>query len=153
MSGAKRPAFSSGVCYRDPRAALAWLEKAFGFEQVMVVVNDDGQIGHSEMRFGDGLLYVGREWDERHKSPAGLHGVNTQSIHVQLRSGIDEHYAGAKAAGAVIVREIGDQFYGDRVYGAADPEGHIWTFGQALKTMTHAEMEAASDGARVQERL
>ena len=153
MSEAKRPAFSSGLFYRDPRAALAWLERAFGFEQVMVVVNDDGQIGHSEMRFGDGLLYVGREWDERHKSPAGLNGVNTQSIHVQLQSGIDEHYARAKAAGAIIVREIGDQFYGDRVYGAADPEGHIWTFGQTLKTMTYAEMEAASDGARVQERL
>jgi len=153
MSEAKRPAFSSGVFYRDPRAALAWLEKAFGFEQVMVVVNDDGQIGHSEMRFGDGLIYVGREWDELHKSPAGLHGVNTQSIHVHLQSGIDDHYARAKAAGAVIVREIGDQFYGDQFYGAADPEGHIWTFGQTLKTMSHAEMEAASDGARVQERL
>lgn len=153
MSDAKRPAFSSGVVYRDPRAALDWLEQAFGFEQVMVVVGEDGQIGHSEMRFGDGLIYVGREWDARHKSPAGLDGVNTQSIHVQLQSGIDEHYQRAKAAGAVIVREIGDQFYGDRVYGAADPEGHIWTFGQTLKVMSLAEMEAASDGARIRERL
>jgi uncharacterized glyoxalase superfamily protein PhnB len=153
MSEAKRPSFSTGVYYRDPRAALAWLEKAFGFEQVMVVVNEDGTIGHSEMRFGDGLIYVGREWDDRHKSPAGLGGVNTQSIHVQLESDIDGHYARAKAAGAVITREIADQFYGDRVYGAADPEGHIWTFGQTLKVMTNAEMEAASDGAKVQERL
>ena len=153
MSDVNRPSFSSGVCYRDPRAALAWLERAFGFEQVMVVVNEDGEIGHSEMRFGDGLIYVGREWDERHRSPAGLQGVNTQSIHVQLANGIDEHYERAKAAGAVIVREIADQFYGDRVYGAADPEGHIWTFGQTLKVMTNAEMEAASDGAKVQERL
>jgi uncharacterized glyoxalase superfamily protein PhnB len=141
------------VCYRDPRAALAWLERAFGFEQVMVVVNEDGEIGHSEMRFGDGLIYVGREWDEHHRSPAGLHGVNTQSIHVQLANGIDEHHEQAKAAGAVIVREIADQFYGDRVYGAADPEGHIWTFGQTLKVMTNAEMEAAGDGARILDRL
>jgi uncharacterized glyoxalase superfamily protein PhnB len=153
MSEPKRPAFSSGVCYRDPRAALAWLEEAFGFEQVMVVVNEDGQIGHSEMRFGDGLIYVGREWDELHRSPAGLNGVNTQSIHVQLESGIDEHYARAKAAGAIIVRELADQFYGDRVYGAADPEGHIWTFGQTLRVMSFAEMEAAGGRASVRERL
>jgi uncharacterized glyoxalase superfamily protein PhnB len=153
MADSQRPTFSSGVAYRDPRAALAWLEKAFGFETTMVVENEDGQIGHSEMRFDGGLIYVGREWDEHHKSPAGLGGVNTQSIHVQLQSGIDQHYARAKAAGAVIVREIADQFYGDRVYGAADPEGHIWTFGQTLKAMTNAEMEAASGGARIRETL
>jgi uncharacterized glyoxalase superfamily protein PhnB len=153
MADSHRPTFSSGVAYRDPRAALAWLENAFGFETTMVVENEDGQIGHSEMRFDGGLIYVGREWDEHHKSPAGLGGVNTQSIHVHLHSGIDQHYARAKAAGAVIVREIADQFYGDRVYGAADPEGHIWTFGQTLKAMTNAEMEAASGGARIRETL
>ncbi|HEY5071449.1 MAG TPA: VOC family protein [Caulobacteraceae bacterium] len=152
MSEPKRPSLSAGVYYKDPKAALAWLEKAFGFETTMVVENADGTIGHSEMRFGDGLIMVGREWDERHKSPASVGGVNTQSVHVQMEGGIDDHFGRAKAAGAVITREIADQFYGDRVYGAVDPEGHHWSFGQTVQTMTNAEMAAAGD-VEVRERL
>ena len=152
MSDQGRPSFSSGVSYRGPRAALAWLEKAFGFETTMVVEGPDGAIAHSEMRFGDGLIMVGSEWDAHHKSPASLQGVNTQSVHVQLQSGLDAHCERARAAGAVIIREPADQFYGDRSYMAADPEGHIWSFGQTAKAMSLEEMTAAG-GVSVRERL
>ncbi len=143
MADQTRPGMSSGVVYRDPRAALKWLENAFGFETTMVVENEDGSIGHSEMRFGDGLIYVGREWDERHRSPANLDGVNTQSLHFNLRDGIDAHFERAVAAGAKVLREPADQFYGDRSYMVLDPEGHVWSFSQTIKTMTFDEMSKA----------
>jgi uncharacterized glyoxalase superfamily protein PhnB len=152
MSETKRPNLSTGVYYQDPKAALAWLEKAFGFETTMIVENPDGTIGHSEMRFGDGMIMVGREWDDRHKSPASVGGVNTQSVHVQMESGIDAHFERARAAGAVITREIADQFYGDRVYGAMDPEGHVWSFGQTLHDMSLDQM-AKAGGVAVREKL
>ena len=152
MSDPKRPSLSTGVSYRDPRAALKWLEEAFGFETTMVVENADGSIGHSEMRVGDGLIMVGREWDEHHKSPASIGGINTQSVHVQLERDVDAHCERARAAGAVISREPADQFYGDRNYIAVDPEGHIWSFAQTLKVMSHDEM-AKAGGVAVQERL
>jgi uncharacterized glyoxalase superfamily protein PhnB len=41
----------------------------------------------------------------------------------------DAHYEQAKAAGAEIVREIGDTDYGSREYTARDPEGNVWSFG------------------------
>jgi uncharacterized glyoxalase superfamily protein PhnB len=118
----------------------------------MVIVNDDGTIGHSEMRLGDGLIMVGREWDANHRSPASLGGVNTQSIHVQLEAGIDAHCRRAREAGAVILREPSDQFYGDRTYMAADPEGHIWSFGQTSRVMSNEEM-AKAGGVKIVERL
>jgi uncharacterized glyoxalase superfamily protein PhnB len=152
MSETKRPPFASGVCYRDPWAALKWLEQAFGFETTMVVENPDGTLGHSEMTFGEGLIMVGREWDARHRSPASMDGVNTQSIHVHLPGDLDAHCARARAAGAVIVREPADQFYGDRTYMAIDPEGHVWSFSQTLTVMSHEEMSAAG-GVPVRERL
>lgn len=152
MTDVKRPTMASGVYYRDPRAALKWLEKAFGFEITMVVENQDGTIGHSEMRLGEGMIYVGREWDERHRSPASVGGVNTQSIHFQLESGLDDHCERARAAGAVVLREPADQFYGDRNYMVADPEGHVWSFGQTVKEMTYAEM-AEAGGVPVRETL
>jgi uncharacterized glyoxalase superfamily protein PhnB len=152
MAEPKRPTLSTGISYRDPRAALKWLEDAFGFETTMVIVNEEGTIGHSEMRFGDGLIMVGREWDEHHKSPASLEGVNTQSVHIQLEKGLDAHCERARAAGAVITREPADQFYGDRSYMAMDPEGHFWSFAQTFKVMSNEEM-AKAGGVAVLERL
>ena len=34
--------FTSCVFYREPKAALRWLERAFGFEVTMVVEGPDG---------------------------------------------------------------------------------------------------------------
>ncbi|HEY1449232.1 MAG TPA: VOC family protein [Caulobacteraceae bacterium] len=152
MTDVKRPTMACGVCYRDPRAALKWLEKAFGFEISMVVENEDGTIGHSEMRFGEGMIFVGSEWDERHRSPASVGGVNTQSIHFQLETGLDDHCKRARSAGATVLREPADQFYGDRNYMVADPEGHVWSFGQTVKEMTFDEM-AKAGGVPVRETL
>jgi uncharacterized glyoxalase superfamily protein PhnB len=140
----RRPALASGVFYRDPWAALDFLEKAFGFERTMVITDKDGGLAHSEMRFGDSLLYVGGEWADFVASPASIGGKNSQSLHVHLNEGIDDHCARAKAAGAVILQEPTDQFYGDRTYRARDPEGHIWTFGQTVRHVTREDAELAS---------
>src|ERR1700730_2478946 len=60
------------------------------------------------------------------------------------KEGRDTHCAQARAAGAVIVREPDDQFYGDRVYSAKDPEGHVWNFGQTVRVVSREEAEKAS---------
>lgn len=139
-----RPSLGSAVYYKDPFAALDWLEKAFGFTRQMVITDNDGQLAHSEMRFGDSYVMICREYSADSASPAALGGKNTQSLHVHLLDGIDEHCARARAAGAVITRELADQFYGDRVYAARDPEGHIWSFGQTVHAVSREEAERAS---------
>jgi uncharacterized glyoxalase superfamily protein PhnB len=128
-----RPALAVGIACKDPRAELRWLEAAFGFETTLIVENDDGSIAHSEMRVGSGgQIMVGREWDDFHRSPASIGGLNTQSVHVNLDDAddIDAHFRRAVAAGATVLREPADQFYGDRLYAVRDPEGHQWTFGR-----------------------
>ncbi len=140
----RRATFASAVYYKDPFAALDWLEKAFGFERTMVITDAEGHLGHSEMRFGDGYIMVGPAWNETTDSPLALEGKNTQSVHVQLRDGLDAHCERARAAGATIVREPADQFYGDRVYSAADPEGHVWSFGQNVRRVSREEAEQLS---------
>lgn len=139
-----RPSFGSAVYYSDPFAALDWLEKAFGFERQMVITDKEGQLAHSEMRFGDSYIMICREYSSDSASPASLGGKNTQSVHVHLLGNIDEHCAQARAAGAAITRELEDQFYGDRVYAARDPEGHIWSFGQTVRPVSREEAEQAS---------
>lgn len=139
-----RPTLSSALSYKDPKAALIWLEEAFGFEQAMVILDAEGNLGHSEMTFGDGLIMVGNEWTADHKSPASIDGKNTQTVHIHLEEDIDAHCERARKAGAIIQQEPAMQFYGDRTYRARDPEGHIWTFSQTIDVMTPAEWDKAS---------
>ena len=139
-----RPTFIPSVVYKDNRAAMKWLQKAFGFEPSMVLTDSQDNIVHAEMSFGDGVVMIGSEYFSWTKSPTAVGGVNTQRIHVRLEKGIDEHCARARAAGAKIVGEPADQFYGDRTYGAQDPEGHHWTFTQASKTVSVEDMEKAT---------
>ena len=110
----------------------------------MVISDKDGRLGHAEMRFGDGYLMVGSEWADFVASPASIGGKNIQLIHVQLQDGIDAHCERARAAGAVILMEPADQFYGDRIYRARDLEGHVWNFAQTVRHVTREEAERAS---------
>ena len=59
-----------------------------------------------------------REEDHPVKTPSEI-GVNTRSVYVVVED-IDAHYSHARAEGAEIAREIEDQDYGRRLYGATD---------------------------------
>lgn len=141
------PRMSQSLYYRDPAAAIDWLCKAFDFEVRLKVEGEPGDIVHSELTYGEGLIMVGgsgREdagkegWQTRQKSPKDLDGANTQSICLFVDDA-DAHCAHARAAGANIYREpettdYGDDYWSDRTYGALDPEGHMWWFMQRMKT-------------------
>lgn len=77
-----RPSLTPVVCYRDPKAALPWLEKAFGFELYMLIEDPSSHPLHAEMRYGDCLLMVGSEWTADHRSPIALGGKNTGAVHI-----------------------------------------------------------------------
>ena len=155
MTDPDRPkGLSSAVCYQDAKAAYRWLEEAFGFEPLFVILDADGNLGHSEMTFGNSVVMVGSEWSADHRSPKSVGGKNTQSVHVQLAEGedVDAHCQRAREAGAEILQEPETQFYGDRTYRARDMEGHIWTFGVTEKRMTPEEWDKAS-GLTTRKRL
>ena len=140
------PTFVSSVHYREPKAALAWLERAFGFEVTMAIDGPDEapEMCHYEMSHeGRGRIMVSGEWNESVRSPASVGGVNTQSVHVSLLGGIEQHCERARACGAVIAAEPEEQFYGDRVYRAVDLEGHAWTFSEHVRDVARSDAEAA----------
>ena len=144
----KHATLGAGVFYRDPMAALTWLERALGFRRSVLVTDRSGGLVHSEMRFADAYLIIDSEWSHDIASPASVGGKNTQAVYLKLEEGLDEHCERARKAGAEIVQEPADQFYGDRTYRARDPEGHIWTFSQ---TVRHVSKEAAetAGGCRI----
>lgn len=140
----RRPAFIPSVIYKDNRAALKWLQKAFGFEVGEVLTDSKDNIVHAEMTHEDGVIMISNEFTSWARSPDSVGGTNTQRVHVRLSKGLDEHCERARQAGAKIEMAPATQFYGDRTYMAVDPEGHHWTFAQAVKQVTLAEMEQAT---------
>lgn len=145
-----QPTFVPAVFYKDPMAALRWLEKAFGFEIASLITDPEGKLAHSELTFKGGALNVGGEWEgaivgpARMRSPASVEGVNTAFVRIHLEDGLDAHCERARAAGARIVDEPTDQFYGSRTYRALDPEGHLWNFSQEVRVVSGEEMEKAT---------
>jgi uncharacterized glyoxalase superfamily protein PhnB len=140
MTEAERPAVVPALVYRDNVEAMEWLERVFGFERHMVI-EAGGEVVHIELRLGRGLVMVGRAWNARLKSPAEL-GFTTQAVHVHIDSDVDAHCARAREAGATIEMEPETQFYGDRTYRALDLDGHLWTFSQAVQTVSPEQWDA-----------
>ena len=138
------PRMSSAVVYQDAAAAIDWLCDAFGFEVRLKVEGEQGQIEHSELTYGDGLIMVAQEsahgprpWKSKMRSPKSLDGATTQSI-MFFVDDAEAHCAHARARGARIVEELATHDYGadywsDRSYGALDPEGHMWWVTQRLR--------------------
>jgi uncharacterized glyoxalase superfamily protein PhnB len=136
------PRIAVSVFYRDPRAAIDWLCRAFGFEAQLVVEGDDGIIHYSEVVYGGGMLMVSGEGGDKPEhalmvSPRAVDGRNTQVLAVFVDDA-EAHCAQARAAGAEIFREPEENDYGqeyavDRSYGARDLEGHMWFFMQRIR--------------------
>ncbi|MBZ0272606.1 VOC family protein [bacterium] len=110
------------LLYEDAEAAIEFLTTAFGFEEKMRYPMDNG-IGHASPK-------------ERGGTRHGLVCVYVDDV--------DALFENAKAAGATVVREPADQFYGDRNCVLDDPEGQQWSFHQRIKVMTDEELMAAT---------
>jgi uncharacterized glyoxalase superfamily protein PhnB len=128
----RQGAIVSGPCYRDPAAAMRWLERAFGLEIAFTVEDEAGGFSHIEMRYGDSVITVTAAWADFIKSPLDVGGANTQTLRILLAENIDAHFQRASAAGARILQAPADQVYLQRTYRAADPEGHVWVFAENL---------------------
>ena len=112
--------------YHDARAAITFLDKAFGFEPHHIHEGDDGVVEHAELRFGDGLVMLGNVREGGFSEIAPPPG--SSSVYI-VAEDVDAVHDRAKAAGAEIVMQLTDLDYGSRDFAARDPEGNLWSFG------------------------
>jgi len=138
------PKIIPNLRYEDPRTAIDWLCRAFGFVVNFVAEESGRGIVHAQLRLGSDLIMLGPAVEnDKHglRSPLSLQG-QSQSICVALED-VDAHFARAKASEAVIVTPPHDSRFGARIYTCLDLEGHIWTFGNYWGEPMPVEQESA----------
>ena len=114
------------LVYPDVRAAVAWLEAAFGFEEKVRI----GDSHRSQLRVGsDGAVVVADARGDR-VVPAG--DLVTHLIKVRVPD-VDEAFARACDHGAHVVEELRTYEYGERSGVVADLVGHRWELTQTVR--------------------
>ena len=99
------------LLYEDAEAAIAFLERAFGFREVDRTTTPEGRIMNCALAGPTG----GEVW---------LGEVDRVEGHSIVYVYVED--------GAVIGTDPADQVYGDRRYDALDPQGHAWFFAHPI---------------------
>lgn len=118
------------LIYDDVATAMDWLISAFGFEERprTRIPGPDDTIEHVELELQGGVVTLG---------PPSVHGespsVGCSTMLTLYVDDVDAHYERAVEAGATVMIEPEDTFWGDRRYQCADPFGHRWHFSRHMR--------------------
>jgi PhnB protein len=120
--------------------AIKFYERAFGAKELFRLTDPSGRVGHAEIKIGPATLMLSDEYPESGiQGPRSLGGTSF-SIHLHVED-VDAAFSQAVQAGAVVVRPLKDQFYGERSGTVRDPFGHEWLLGGHLENVSTEEMQ------------
>jgi PhnB protein len=114
--------------------AIEFYKQAFGAEELMRHAADDGRLMHAHLKINGHSLMLHDHFPEHHEGqelplPAGV------MMHLQVHDP-DAWWNRAVEAGAAVVMELADQFWGDRYGQLRDPFGHVWSIGSPSEPPT-----------------
>lgn len=120
------------LIYPDVRAAVAWLQSAFGFEERVRI----GDAHRAQLRVGtDGAVVVA---DVRREQIAPEAGVVTHIVKVRVAE-VDAAFARARDVGARVLEEPTTYEYGERSCVLEDLAGHRWELTQTVRDVEPEE--------------
>ena len=120
------------LIYPDVRAAVAWLESAFGFEERVRV----GDAHRAQLRVGaDGAVIVA---DARGDQVAPSGGNATHIVKVRVPD-VDAAFTRAHDAGTRVLEEPTTHEYGERSCMLEDASGHRWELTQTVRDVEPEE--------------
>ena len=120
-------------------AAIDFYTRAFGAEELFRFEHE-GTIGHAEVRIGTSVVMLADAMPEMgYRSPSAYKG-SPVSLMLYVEDS-DEVFNRAVTLGAEVVRELRDEFYGDRSGNIKDPFGHVWTISTHKEDVAPDEMQ------------
>ncbi|GAB5895308.1 VOC family protein [Mycolicibacterium mageritense] len=139
------PAVLPHLVVDDAAAAIDFYVKAFGATELGRVPGPDGRLIHAALQINGSTVMLNDDFPEysdgKSSTPKSLGGTPV-TIHLVVTD-VDEKFARAVDAGAEVVAELDDQFWGDRYGVVRDPFGHQWSLGQPVREVSPEEIAAA----------
>jgi uncharacterized glyoxalase superfamily protein PhnB len=140
-------AFIPHLVVEGATEAIEFYKKAFGAEELSCMPAPDGKrVMHACLRVGGSHFFLCDDFPEycggQSSHPNALGGTPV-TMHLYVKD-CDAVFKQAEIAGAKVIMQPQDQFWGDRYGMLADPYGHRWSFATHIADPTPEEMAAAS---------
>ncbi|MGV0812237.1 VOC family protein [Mycolicibacterium boenickei] len=139
------PAVIPHLVVDDAAAAIDFYVKAFDATELGRVPGPDGKLIHAALTINGSTVMLNDDFPEfsdgKSMTPTSLGGTPV-TIHLTVTD-VDAKFARAVEAGAEVVAELEDQFWGDRYGVVRDPFGHQWSLGQPVREVSMEEIEQA----------
>lgn len=125
---------------KDAAAAIRFYTSVFSATERFRLTEPGGRIGHAELALGNVTLMLSDEYPEFDCLAPQQPGAGGVLIHLHVDNA-DQLAAAAMAAGATMMREPADAFYGERSCIIRDPFGHDWMLGHEIEQVSPEEMQ------------
>lgn len=140
------PEVSPQLTVSDGAAAIDFYIRAFGAEELGRIPGPDGKrLYYAAVRINGATIMLQDDFpemtDDKSMTPEAL-GGSPVTIHLVVTD-VDEKFARAVDAGATVIMDVEDMFWGDRYGVLRDPFGHIWSMGQPVREVSDEEIAAA----------
>ena len=127
--GKGMPWLTPTIVLKDVKNSMAFYEEAFGFKTRFTMPDKSGKIMHAEMAYKDQSIMMGPEYPDHNMHSVSKLNGSPVGFYLYTEN-VDEFCKKAKAAGANVIQEPTDQFWGDRTCTVTCPEGYRWSFAQ-----------------------
>ena len=134
------------LAVEDAAKAIDFYKEAFGAEETIRMPGPDGKVAHAELQIGDSKLMLSDPFPQSNVRPPSERGGSTASVFMYVDD-VDATFAQAQEAGASVVSELEDMFWGDRFGTVADPFGHVWAMATHKEDLSEEEMAERSKAA------
>jgi PhnB protein len=134
------------LAVEDASKAIEFYKDAFGAEEFIRMPGPGGTIAHAELQIGDSKLMLSDPFPQSSVRPPSERGGTTASIFMYVED-VDAIFDQAQQAGAEVVSELEDMFWGDRFGTLSDPFGHVWSIATHKEDLSDAEMAERSKAA------
>ena len=123
---------------RDVAAEMDFCKTVFGAVELNRRPGPDGKAAHGLMTIGPAMIMIEAEWEGLPGRAPVPGGSSPVVIFVYVHD-VDAAVERAVAAGAKILVEVKDQFWGDRTGWIMDPAGHAWTVASRIEATTEQQ--------------
>jgi PhnB protein len=134
------------LAVEDAEKAIEFYKDAFGAQEIQRMPGPGGTIAHAELEIGDSKLMLSDPFPQSSVRPPAERGGTTASIFMYVDD-VDTTFQQAQKAGATVVSELEDMFWGDRFGTVSDPFGHVWSIATHKEDLSEQEIAERSKTA------